>query len=149
MSEYFRKPKYLGGKLKVELDLSKYARKSDLKNATGINISKFAKKTDLVNSKSEVDKLNIDKFKDIPSGLSNLKRKPNEHIFVDSPSIRRRISTWIARRDFIDFKRRIHAEIMTSIQRGHFDVDSTFKIDEISMSSPRGIFLCRFNVELT
>ena len=29
---------------------------------------------------------------------------------------------------------------MTSIRRGNFDVDSTFKIDEISMSSPRGFF---------
>ena len=31
-------------------------------------------------------------------------------------------------------------EIMTSIRRGYFDVDLTFKIDEISMSSPRGFF---------
>ena len=29
---------------------------------------------------------------------------------------------------------------MTSIRCGYFDVDSTFKIDEISMSSPRGFF---------
>ena len=39
---------------------------------------------------------------------------------------------------------------MTSTRRGNFDVDSTFKIDETSMSSPRGFFyvvstfLCRF-----
>ena len=38
------------------------------------------------------------------------------------------------------FERRIHVEIMTSIRRGNFDMDSTFKIDEISMSSPRGFF---------
>ena len=31
-----------------------------------------------------------------------------------------------------------HVEIMTSIQHRNFDVDSTFKIDETSMSSPRG-----------
>ena len=65
---------------------------------------------------------------------------PNGHIFVDSPSIRRRNSTWKVRENYIDFERRIHVEIMTSIQRGYFDVDSTFKIDEISMSSPRGFF---------
>ena len=31
MSEYFPKPKYLGGRVKVELDLSNYATKADLK----------------------------------------------------------------------------------------------------------------------
>ena len=34
MSEYCPAPKSLGGKVKVELDLSKYATKTDLKNAT-------------------------------------------------------------------------------------------------------------------
>ena len=34
MSEYSPKPKSLGGIVKVELDLSNYARKADLKNAT-------------------------------------------------------------------------------------------------------------------
>ena len=42
--------------------------------------------------------------------------------------------------NWLDFERRIHVEIMTSIRRGNFDVDSTFKIDEILMSSPRGFF---------
>ena len=42
---------------------------------------------------------------------------PNGHIFVDSPSIRRRNSTWKVRRDFIDFERQIHVEIMTLIRR--------------------------------
>ena len=31
-------------------------------------------------------------------------------------------------------------EIKTSTRRGSLNVDSTFKIDEISMSSPRGVF---------
>ena len=65
---------------------------------------------------------------------------PNGHIFVDSPSIRCRNSTWKVRRDFIEFERRIYAEIMTSIRRGNFDMDSTFKIGEISMSSPSVFF---------
>ena len=38
------------------------------------------------------------------------------------------------------FERRIHVEIMTSIRRGNFDLDSTFKIDEITLSFPRGYF---------
>ena len=35
--------------MKAELDISNYARKADLKNATGVNTSKLAKKVDLVN----------------------------------------------------------------------------------------------------
>ena len=61
----------------------------------------------------------------------------NGNIFVDSPSIRLRNPTWKVLRDFIDFEKQIHVEIMTSIQRD-FDVVSTFKIYEISMSSPPG-----------
>ena len=38
MSEYFPEPNSLG-KVKVELDLSNYAAKTNLKNATGINTS--------------------------------------------------------------------------------------------------------------
>ena len=41
MSKYFPQPKSLG-KVKLELDLSNYATKTDLKNATGINASSFA-----------------------------------------------------------------------------------------------------------
>ena len=75
MSEYFPEPKSLGGKVKVELDLSNYAIKTDLKNATGIDTSSFAKKVDLANLKSNVDKLDIDKLKNVPTNLSNLKSK--------------------------------------------------------------------------
>ena len=42
MSEYFPEPKSFGGRVKVELDLSNYATKVDLKNATGVDLSKFA-----------------------------------------------------------------------------------------------------------
>ena len=66
MSEYFSKSKSLGGRVKVELDLSNYATKTDLKNATGVGTSKFAKKVDLGNLKSNVDRSDIDKLKNIP-----------------------------------------------------------------------------------
>ena len=72
MSEYFPEPKSVG-KVKVELDLSNYATKTNLKNATGIDTSSFAKKVDLASLKSNVGKLDIDKLKNVPSGLSNLK----------------------------------------------------------------------------
>ena len=44
MSEYFPEPKSSGRRMKVELDLSNYATKADLKNATGVDTSNFAKK---------------------------------------------------------------------------------------------------------
>ena len=66
MNEYFPEPSTLGRKVKVELDLSNYATKIDLKNVTGIDTSSFSKKFDLANLKSDVDKLDIDKFKNLP-----------------------------------------------------------------------------------
>ena len=53
--------------VKVELDLSNYATKVDLKNTTGADTSKLAKKVDLLNLKSDVDKLDIDKWKNVPT----------------------------------------------------------------------------------
>ena len=41
MTEYFPELKSSGGRVKVELDLSYYAIKADLKNAKGIDTSKF------------------------------------------------------------------------------------------------------------
>ena len=61
--------------MKVELGLSNYAKTTDLKNATSVDTSKCAKKVDLANSKSDVDKLDIDELKNVPTYLSNLKYK--------------------------------------------------------------------------
>ena len=55
--------------------MSNYATKTDLKNATGVDKSSFAKKVDLANLKSDVDKLGIDKLKNVISGSSRLKSK--------------------------------------------------------------------------
>ena len=75
MSEYFPKLNSLGANVKVELDLSNYATKTDLKNATGVDTSSFAETIDLANLKADVDKLDIDKLKNVSTNLSNLKIK--------------------------------------------------------------------------
>ena len=62
-----------GGDINVKVDLSNYATKADLENATGIDTSKLEAESDLVSLKAEVDKLFIDKLKNVPSNLSNLK----------------------------------------------------------------------------
>ena len=59
--------------MKFELDLSKYAAKSDLEKATGVVISGIAQKTDLASLKSNLDKLDSDKLENVSSGLNNLK----------------------------------------------------------------------------
>ena len=44
MSEYFPRLKFLGGNVKIELDLCNYATETVLKNAVGVDTLKFAKK---------------------------------------------------------------------------------------------------------
>ena len=44
-------------KIKIELELSTYVTKSDLKNATGVNTSGFPKKTHLGSLKTTADKI--------------------------------------------------------------------------------------------
>ena len=48
MREYFPEVKFSGGRMKLELDLSNYAIKPDLKNATGVDTSDFPKKIKLI-----------------------------------------------------------------------------------------------------
>ena len=72
MSEYFPKRKPLGRNVKVELDLSNYATKADLKKAASVATLKFAKKVYLASLKSETDKLDIGKSEITSGDLSKL-----------------------------------------------------------------------------
>ena len=56
----------------MELDLSSYATKIDLKNATHVDVSSFALNTNLANLKTEVDKLEIAKLTPVPDDLAKL-----------------------------------------------------------------------------
>ena len=75
MREYFPKINSIGANVKVELDLSNDATKTDLRNATSDDKLDSAKKTEIANLKSDVDKLDIDKLKNLASTLSILKSK--------------------------------------------------------------------------
>ena len=73
MGKFFPKPyKAFGRGIKVKVDLSNYATKTDLKNVTHVDTSSFALKTNLANLKTEVDKLDIDKLVPVPTDLSKL-----------------------------------------------------------------------------
>ena len=73
MSQYFPKQyEPFGGDINVKVDLSNYATKTDLKDATGVDTSNFALKSNLASLKTEVDKLDIEKLVLIPIDLSKL-----------------------------------------------------------------------------
>ena len=72
MSQYFPPYRSSGGNKKVEFDLTSYATKTDLKNATHVDVSSFALKTNLTNLKTEVDKLDIAKLIPVPHDLAKL-----------------------------------------------------------------------------
>ena len=73
MSQYFPKPlRSFGENIKVKVDLSNYATKTDLKNLTHVDTSSFALKTNLASLTAEVDKLDIDKLAPLPVDLSRL-----------------------------------------------------------------------------
>ena len=55
--------------------MSSYVTKTELKNETRVDTSSFAKNIDLANSKSDVDKLDTDKSKNLQSDFSSLKSK--------------------------------------------------------------------------
>ena len=73
MSQYIPKPfRSLGGNIKVKVDLSNYATKTDLKIVTHVDTSGFALKINLANLKTEVDELDIEKLAPVPVDLSKL-----------------------------------------------------------------------------
>ena len=75
MREYLTEPKSSRANVKVELDLSNHATKTDLKNAADVDTSASAKQNELANLKSDEDKLDIYELKNVPGNLSNLKSK--------------------------------------------------------------------------
>ena len=72
MSQYFPPYRSSGRNITVELDLSSYATKTDLKNVTHVDVSSFASKTNLASLKIEVHKLDIAKLVPVPNDLAKL-----------------------------------------------------------------------------
>ena len=74
MSQHFPKPfnSHFGESIKVKIDLSNYAIKTDIKNISHVDTSSFALKTNLASLKTEVDKLDIGKLVAVPVDISKL-----------------------------------------------------------------------------
>ena len=69
---YYPPYKSSSNNIKVELDLTNYATKTDLNNITHVDTSSFASKTNLAALKTEVDKIDVDKLKTAPVDLAKL-----------------------------------------------------------------------------
>ena len=71
-SQHFPPYNNSGENIKVELDLSNYATKDDVKNITHVDVSSYALKTNLAALKTEVDNIVTDKLKIVPNDLAKL-----------------------------------------------------------------------------
>ena len=69
---YYPPCKSSSNNIKVELNLTNYATKTDLNNITHVDTSSFASRTNLAALKTEVDKIDIDKLKTAPVELAKL-----------------------------------------------------------------------------
>ena len=69
---YYPPYKSSSNNVKVELDLTNYATKTDSKNITHVDVSSFASKTNLAALKTEVDKIDTDILKTAPADLAKL-----------------------------------------------------------------------------
>ena len=66
--------------LKVELDLSNYAGKADLKGVIDIDISTLTSKIDLASLTTKVDYLDVDKPKTVPAEIGKLSNVVDEDV---------------------------------------------------------------------
>ena len=95
MSEYFLTSRSHGSDIKVELDLSNYATKTDLKNVTHVDVSSFVSKANLVSLKTEVDKIDADKLETVPVDLAMLSNVvKNDVVKIACNSLKRKDQTW-------------------------------------------------------
>ena len=93
MSQYFPPYRSSGGNIKVELDLSNYATKPDLKNVTHVDVSSFALKTNLANLKTEADKIDVGILKIVPNDLAKFSN------VVDNDVVKKTIYEKISRKN--------------------------------------------------
>ena len=72
MNAYYPPYRNSSNNVKVKLDLTNYASKTDLKNITHVDVSSFASKTNLAALKTKVDQIDADKLKTTTADLAKL-----------------------------------------------------------------------------
>ena len=71
-SLYFPSYESSSNNIKVQLDLTNYATKDDVKNITHVDVSSYVTKTNLAALKREVDNIDGDKLKATSADLAKL-----------------------------------------------------------------------------
>ena len=77
---YYPPYKSSSNNVKVKLDLTNYATKTDLNNITHTDVSSFASKTNLAALNTEVDKIDADKLKTAAVDLAKLTNAVNNDV---------------------------------------------------------------------
>ena len=72
MSTYYPPYKSSSNNIKVELYLTNYATKTNLKIVTHTDVSSFSSKNNLAALKTELEKIDVDKLKTVPDDLAKL-----------------------------------------------------------------------------
>ena len=72
MTTYYPPYQSSSNNVKVELDLTNYATKTDLKNIPHVDVSSFASKTNLAALKTEIDIIDANKLKTTPIDVDRL-----------------------------------------------------------------------------
>ena len=73
MTQQFPKPyEPFGADISLKIDLSNYAIKTYLQNATGTDTSKLAPKSDLVSLEADINQLDIDELASVHAELRKL-----------------------------------------------------------------------------
>ena len=118
--------------------MSNYAIRTDLRNATAVDTSFFAKKTDLAYLKSDGDKLDIDKFKNVPSNLSNLKGKVDKLEFgklettsIDLSKLSKVVKYDIVKKDVYNAKIKNVEDTIPDINKLGTNTSFNAKINEV------------------
>ena len=85
MSQYFHEPYERSGEnVNVELDLSNYAKKADLKVVASVNTSKTEAKSGLTKLKAQLEKQDVDKLETILADLSKLSNVVDNDVVTKS-----------------------------------------------------------------
>ena len=131
MNEYFfsrSRRRRFKGDIKVKLDLSNYATKTDLKNVTHVDV---ASKTNLASLKNEVDKIDVGKLKTIPADLAKLTNKVTNDLVeeTDFNALEKKVTDIKTRQDTLE----------TTVQNNHLTTETSInnlktKVDGIDLT---------------
>ena len=120
MSEYFPNSFRSFGR-NINVDLSNYATKTDLKNLTHVDNSSFTLKIILANLKTEFDELAIDKL---------------APVFVDLSKLRDEVKNDVVKKTAYDkLVGKVNAVLLNNIDTSDFVLKTKYQIDKTELNN--------------